>query len=126
MVTARLQFMGGLSSAPRSTSLILSAGASWGFHGAEVGEAAGNLGTEGPNLFLEEVDMGQLDRQQLTVVGAHDPRQRLLQQWELRAHPASYQRRAQHVGQCGVEVGGGRLPTADRFLNLQILTSGGF
>jgi hypothetical protein len=37
-----------------------------------------------------------------------------------------YQRRAQHGGQCGVEVGGGRLPTADWFLNLQILTSGGF
>ena len=38
----------------------------------------------------------------------------------------SYQRRAQHTGQCGVEVEGGRLPTADWMLNLQILTSGGF
>jgi hypothetical protein len=37
-----------------------------------------------------------------------------------------YQRRAQHAGQCGVEVEGGRLPTADWFLNIQILTSGGF
>jgi hypothetical protein len=37
-----------------------------------------------------------------------------------------YQRRAQHAGQCGVEVEGGRLPAADWFLNLQILTSGGF
>jgi hypothetical protein len=37
-----------------------------------------------------------------------------------------YQRRAQHAGQCGVEVEGGRLPTHDGFLNLQILTSGGF
>jgi hypothetical protein len=37
-----------------------------------------------------------------------------------------YQRRAQHAGQCGVEVEGGRLPTHDWFLNLQILTSGGF
>jgi hypothetical protein len=37
-----------------------------------------------------------------------------------------YQRRAKHAGQCGVEVGGGRLPTADWFLNVQILTSGGF
>jgi hypothetical protein len=36
-----------------------------------------------------------------------------------------YQRRAQHAGQCGVEVEGGRVPTADWFLNLQILTSGG-
>jgi hypothetical protein len=37
-----------------------------------------------------------------------------------------YQRRAQHAGQCGVEAEGGRVPTADWFLNLQILTSGGF
>jgi hypothetical protein len=37
-----------------------------------------------------------------------------------------YQRRAKHAGQCGAEVEGGRLPTADWFLNLQILTSGGF
>jgi hypothetical protein len=37
-----------------------------------------------------------------------------------------YQRRAQHGGHCGVEVEGGTLPTRDWFLNLQILTSGGF
>jgi hypothetical protein len=37
-----------------------------------------------------------------------------------------YQRRAQHAGQCGVEVEGGRVPTADWCLNLQIVTSGGF
>jgi hypothetical protein len=37
-----------------------------------------------------------------------------------------YQRRAQHAGQCGVEVEGGRLPTRDWLLNLQLLTSGGF
>jgi hypothetical protein len=37
-----------------------------------------------------------------------------------------YQRRAQHAGQCVVEVEGGRVPTDDWFLNLQILTSGGF
>ena len=37
-----------------------------------------------------------------------------------------YQRRAQHVRQCGVEVEGGRLLTRDWLLNLQILTSGGF
>jgi hypothetical protein len=35
-----------------------------------------------------------------------------------------YQRRAQHAGQCGVEVEGGQVPTHDWFLNLQILTSG--
>jgi hypothetical protein len=37
-----------------------------------------------------------------------------------------YQRRAQHAGLCGVEVEGGTVPTRDWFLNLQILTSGGF
>jgi hypothetical protein len=38
----------------------------------------------------------------------------------------SYQRRAQHTGQCGVEVEGDKVPTRDWFLNLRILTSGGF
>ena len=37
-----------------------------------------------------------------------------------------YQRRAQHAGQCGIEVEGGTVPTQDWFLNVQILTSGGF
>jgi hypothetical protein len=37
-----------------------------------------------------------------------------------------YQRRALHAGQCGVEVEGGRLPTQDWMLNLQILSSGGY
>ena len=37
-----------------------------------------------------------------------------------------YQRRALHAGHCGMEVEGGRVPTRDWFLNLQILTSGGF
>jgi hypothetical protein len=37
-----------------------------------------------------------------------------------------YPRRAQHAGQCGMEVEGGRIPPADWFLNVQILTPGGF
>src|SRR5215470_6955052 len=37
-----------------------------------------------------------------------------------------YQRRAKHAGQCGIEVEGGTVPTRDWFLNIQILTSGGF
>jgi hypothetical protein len=37
-----------------------------------------------------------------------------------------YQHRALHAGKCGVEVEGGRVPTSDWMLNLQILTSGGF
>jgi hypothetical protein len=41
-------------------------------------------------------------------------------------HLVPYQRRAQHAGQCGVAVEGGRVPTRDWCLNLQILTSGSF
>ena len=37
-----------------------------------------------------------------------------------------YQRRARNAGLCGVEVEGGRVPTSDWMLNLQILTSGGY
>jgi hypothetical protein len=36
------------------------------------------------------------------------------------------QRRALHIGTCGVEVEGGRVPTSDWIRNLQILTSGGY
>src|SRR5256886_14572916 len=36
-----------------------------------------------------------------------------------------YQRRALNAGKCGVAVEGGRLPTADWFLHLQLLPSGG-
>jgi hypothetical protein len=37
-----------------------------------------------------------------------------------------YQRRAKNAGLCGVEAEGGRVPTTDWMLNLQILTSGGY
>jgi hypothetical protein len=37
-----------------------------------------------------------------------------------------YQRRAKHAGRCGVEVEDGKVPTGDWFLNLQVLTCGGF
>src|SRR3989441_3535553 len=37
-----------------------------------------------------------------------------------------YQRRAKNAGLCGVQVEGGRVPTLDWMLNLQILTSGGY
>lgn len=37
-----------------------------------------------------------------------------------------YQRRAINSGKCAIEVEGGKLPTKDWFLNLAILTSGGF
>jgi hypothetical protein len=37
-----------------------------------------------------------------------------------------YQRRAKNACLCGVQVEGGRVPTSDWMLNLQILTSGGY
>jgi len=37
-----------------------------------------------------------------------------------------YQQRAKNAGKCGIQVEGGKLPTDDWFLNLQILTAGGF
>jgi hypothetical protein len=37
-----------------------------------------------------------------------------------------YQRRAKNAGLCGVQVEGGRVPTSDWMLNLQIVTSGGY
>ena len=37
-----------------------------------------------------------------------------------------YQRRAINGGKCAIQVEGGKVPTTDWFLNLQILTSGGF
>jgi hypothetical protein len=40
-------------------------------------------------------------------------------------HLIPSQGRALNAGQCGVEVEGGRVPTSDWMLNLQILTSGG-
>jgi hypothetical protein len=40
-------------------------------------------------------------------------------------HLVPYQRRAQHASQGGVEVDGGKVPTRDWWLNLQIRTAGG-
>jgi hypothetical protein len=70
-----------------------------------------------------------IDRKLFMMKGFHHPQGN--QQVFLRglAHLYNlvpYQRRALNAGQCGVEVEGGRLPTPDWMLNLQILTSGGF
>src|SRR5216683_5449611 len=70
-----------------------------------------------------------MDRKLFMMKGFHHPggsQQALLTGLAHRYNLIPYQRRAQHAGQCGVEVEGGRLPTRDWFLNLQILTSGGF
>src|SRR5262244_465783 len=70
-----------------------------------------------------------IERKLFTMQGFHHPggsQQAFLTGLAHLYNLIPYQRRAKHAGQCGVEVEGGRVPTADWFLNLQILTSGGF
>ncbi len=70
-----------------------------------------------------------IDRKLFMMKGFHHPQgsqQHFLHGLALLYDLVPYQRRAQHAGQCGVEVEGGKVPTHDWLLNLQILTSGGF
>jgi hypothetical protein len=70
-----------------------------------------------------------IDRKLFMMKGFHHPhgsQQAFLRGLAHLYNLVPYQRRAQHAGQCGVEVEGGTVPTRDWFLNLQILTSGGF
>src|SRR6266436_1254283 len=70
-----------------------------------------------------------IDRKLFMMKGFHHPRgsqQAFLTGLAHLYNLVPYQRRAMHAGQCGVEVEGGKVPTQDWFLNLQILTSGGF
>jgi len=70
-----------------------------------------------------------MDRKLFMMKGFHHPQgnqQAFLRGLAHLYNLVPYQRRARHAGQCGVEVEGGRVPTRDWFLNLQILTSGGF
>ena len=70
-----------------------------------------------------------IDRKLFMMKGFHHPKGRqeafltgLAQLYNL----IPYQRRALNAGKCGMEVEGGRVPTSDWMLNLQILTSGGY
>ena len=70
-----------------------------------------------------------LDRKLFMMKGFHhsDGSQRVfLNGLASLANLIPYQRRAINGGKCAVEVEGGKVPTRDWFLNLQILTSGGF
>src|SRR2546428_2508665 len=70
-----------------------------------------------------------IDRKLCMMKGFHHPKgsqQAFLRGLAHLYNLVPYQRRAKHAGQCGVEVEGGKVPTRDWFLNLQILTSGGF
>src|SRR6266496_5801145 len=69
-----------------------------------------------------------IERKLFAMKGCHHPggsQQAFLTGFAHLYNLIPYQRRAQHAGQCGVEVEGGKVPTRDWFLNLQILTSGG-
>jgi len=69
------------------------------------------------------------DRKLFMMKGFHHPngsQQQFLTGLAMLYDFVPYQRRARNAGKCGVEVEGGKLPSNDWFLNLQILTSGGF
>jgi len=70
-----------------------------------------------------------IDRKLFMMKGFHHPegcQRQFLVGLALLYDFVPYQRRAKNADKCGVEVQGGKLPTKDWFLNLQILTSGGF
>jgi hypothetical protein len=70
-----------------------------------------------------------IDRKLFAMKGFHHPGGRQTAFLTGLAHLYNlipYQRRALHAGRCGVAVEGGRLPSPDWMLNLQILTSGGY
>jgi hypothetical protein len=70
-----------------------------------------------------------LERKLFAMKGFHHPRGNQAAFLTGLAHLYNlipYQRRALKACKCGVEVEGGRVPTSDWMLNLQILTSGGF
>jgi hypothetical protein len=70
-----------------------------------------------------------MDRKLFMMKGFHHPQgnqQAFLTELAHLYNLVPYQRRAQHAGQCGVEVEEGQVPTQDWWLNLQILTSGGY
>jgi hypothetical protein len=86
-----------------------------------------------PQMPVTSTLLGQahsaIERKLFAMKGFHHPKgsqQAFLRGLAHLYNLVPYQRRAQHAGQCGVEVEGGRVPTRDWLLNLQILTSGGF
>lgn len=70
-----------------------------------------------------------LDRKLFMMKGFHHPNgnQRVfLNALALFYNVIPYQRRAKNSGKCGIEVQGGIMPSQNWFLNLQILSSGGY
>jgi hypothetical protein len=80
------------------------------------------------STFLDQAH-NAIDRKLFMMKGFHHPegkQEAFLTGLALLYNLVPYQRRAKNAGKCGVEVEGGILPTNNWFLNLQILTSGGF
>ena len=81
-----------------------------------------------PSALLDQAH-NAIERKLFAMKGFHHPKgsqQAFLTGLAHLYNLVPYQRRAQHAGQCGVEVEGGTVPTHNWLLNLQILTSGGF
>lgn len=70
-----------------------------------------------------------VDRKLFMMKGFHHPKgnqEQFINGLAILHNLIPYQRRAKYAGQCGIEVEGGKLPSNNWFLSLQILTSGGF
>jgi hypothetical protein len=102
-------------------------------HWCEAKKAGWYAGREDPKMPAMSTVLDQahttIDRKLFAMKGFHHPGGSQAAFLTGLAHLYNlipYQRRALNAGKCGVEVEGGRMPTSDWMLNLQILTSGGF
>src|SRR5512134_20780 len=102
-------------------------------HGFETKKASWYAVLEDPQMPAMSTVLDQahnaMDRKLFAMKGFHHPDGSQAAFLTGLAHLYNlipYQCRALHAGKCGVEVEGGRVPTADWMLNLQILTSGGY
>lgn len=70
-----------------------------------------------------------IDRKLFMMKGFHHPKgsqEQFINGLAILYNLVPYQRRAKNAGRCGIEVEGGKLPSSNWLLSLQILTSGGF
>jgi len=82
-----------------------------------------------PTSTLLDQAHNAIDRKLFMMKGFHHPQgsqSEFIIGLALLYNLVPYQRRAKNAGRCGIEVEGGKVPTKDWFLNLRILTAGGF